>query len=88
VWSETSDVLEPVLRNQMIPLIIDSRVVLFRNVLTPGHSVRIRVRVRGSIYFGGGVKIFRDTGIQQTTLDGVIARAKLAQVPRCVVKSR
>jgi len=43
----------PVLRNQMTPLIIDSRVVLFRNILTPGHSVRIRVRVRESIYFGG-----------------------------------
>jgi len=40
-----------VLRNQMTPLIIDSRVVLFRNILTPGLSVR--VRVRGSIYFGG-----------------------------------
>jgi len=33
----------------MTPLIIDSRVVLFRNILTPGHSVR----VRGSIYCGG-----------------------------------
>jgi len=30
----------PVLRNQMTLLIIDSRVVLFRNILTPGHSVR------------------------------------------------
>jgi len=42
----------------MTPLIIDSRVILFlniltpgRNILTPGHSVRVRVRVRGSIYF-------------------------------------
>jgi len=50
--------LKPVLRNQMTPLIIDSRVVLFRNILTPDHSVRVRVRVRvvrvrGLIYFGG-----------------------------------
>ena len=29
----------PVLRNQMTPLIFDPRVVLFRNILTPGHSV-------------------------------------------------
>jgi len=52
-------VLRPVLRNQMTPLIFDPRVVLFRNILTPGHSVwvrvrgKVRVRVRGSIYFGG-----------------------------------
>jgi len=46
--------LLPVLRNQMTPLIIDYRVVLLRNILTPGHSVR----VRGSIYFGGGSKYF------------------------------
>jgi len=31
-----------VLRNQMTPLIIDSRVVIFRNILTPGHTVRVR----------------------------------------------
>jgi len=47
----------PVLRNQTTPLIFDPRVVLFRNILTPGHSVwvrvRVKVRVRGSIYFGG-----------------------------------
>jgi len=36
----------------MTPLIIDSRVILFRNILTSGHSVRVRVRVSGSIYFG------------------------------------
>jgi len=47
-----------VLRNQMTPLIIDSRVVLFRNILTPDHSVRVRVRGQ----FISGVKIFRDTG--------------------------
>jgi len=61
-----------VLRNQPTPRIIDSRVVLFRNILTPSHSVRVRVRVkdrdrvRGSIRVRGqfipGVKIFRDTG--------------------------
>jgi len=28
-----------VLQNQMTPLILDPRVVLFRNILTPGHSV-------------------------------------------------
>jgi len=44
----------PVLRNQMTPLITDSRVILFRNILTPGrniltpgHSVRFRVRISG-----------------------------------------
>ena len=31
--------LVPVLRNQMTPLIFDPRVVIFRNILTPGHSV-------------------------------------------------
>jgi len=50
-------ICRPVLRNQMTPLIIDSRVVLFRNILTPGRNIltpghSIRVRVRGSIYFG------------------------------------
>jgi len=59
-----------VLRNQMTPLIIDSRVVLFRNILTPGrhiltpgHSVRVRARVRVKGQFILGVKIFRDTGL-------------------------
>jgi len=33
-----------VLRNQMTPLIIDCRVILFRNILTPGYSVRVGVR--------------------------------------------
>jgi len=44
----------------MTPLIIDSRVVLFRNILTPGHSVRVRVkvRVRGQFISGGGSKYF------------------------------
>jgi len=51
-------VLRPVLRNQMTPLIIDSRVVLFRNILTPGHNIltpghSVRIMVRGTIYFGG-----------------------------------